>query len=45
MRETEWPTLGLLGACYLLWLGVTAFHDQIGYLLAVPILILTLTLY
>ena len=43
MRETEWPTLGLLGACYLLWLGVTAFHQQIGYLLAVPILILTLT--
>ena len=39
----EWPTLGLLGACYLLWLGVTALHDQIGYLLAVPILILTLT--
>jgi fatty acid desaturase len=43
MRDMEWPTLGLLGACYLLWLGVTALHDQIGYLLAVPILILTLT--
>ncbi len=42
MRETEWPTLGLLGGCYLLWFGLTAFHAEIGYWLAVPLLILTL---
>ena len=43
MRETEWPTLGLLGVCYLMWAGVTALHDQIGYALAVPILTIILT--
>ena len=43
MRETEWPTLGLLGGCYLLWLGVTAWHAELGYWLAVPLLILILT--
>ena len=42
MRETEWPTLGLLGGCYLLWLGVTALHAEIGYWLAVPLLIVIL---
>ena len=43
MRETEWPTLGVVGGCYALWLGITAYHDQIGGWLAVPVLALTLT--
>ena len=38
----EWPTLGMLGACYLLWLGVAAFHAELGYWLAVPLLMLIL---
>ena len=42
MREMEWPTLGVLGACYLLWLGVTAFHAELGHWLAVPLLMLIL---
>ena len=42
MRETEWPTLGVLGGCYLLWLGVTAFHAELGHWLAVPLLMLIL---
>jgi fatty acid desaturase len=42
MRETEWPTLGLLGGCYGLWLAVTAFHSEFGYWLAVPLLMLFL---
>jgi fatty acid desaturase len=42
MREMEWPTLGVLGGCYLLWFGVTAFHDEIGYGPAVLLLMLIL---
>jgi fatty acid desaturase len=42
MRETEWPTVGLLAACYVLWFGATAFHHELGYVLAVPILALLL---
>jgi fatty acid desaturase len=45
MRETEWPTLGMLGGCYLLWLSVTAWHAEIGYALAIPILMLVQAQY
>ena len=45
MRETEWPTLGLLGGCYLFWIGLTAWHDVIGYAIAVPLLAIVLAQY
>jgi fatty acid desaturase len=38
MREMEWPTLGMLGGCYLLWFGVTGLHGELGLALAVPLL-------
>jgi fatty acid desaturase len=45
MRETEWPTLGLLGGCYLLWFGLTVWHGAIGYGIAIPLLAIILAQY
>src|SRR6266540_5935221 len=35
MRRVEWPTLGLLLACYILWGVVTALYTAIGPFLLV----------
>jgi fatty acid desaturase len=41
----EWRTLSLLGACYAIWLGVTADAEVLGSWLTLPLISLTITLH
>src|SRR5262245_48553749 len=45
MRRIEWPTLGLLVACYTLWGVATVFYSSLGGLLLVILVAPLVTLH
>ena len=44
-REVEWPTLGLLAACYLVWLLATTWAAALWLPLGMALLALAVTLH
>lgn len=44
-RSIEWPTLGLLAACYGLWTSALTGAELLGSWVALPVLILTIALH